>query len=229
MSRHFCLPLLVAGLLVAVALSLRTEAFELPEGTTVLAATEGLRWQRGNMHTHSHWSDGDDYLESIANWYQKAGYQFLVFTDHNVLADKDRWVDVAKTKGKQKAFDKLKQQFPDWVEERMVDGKHEVRLRRFDEVGARLNRAGEFLLIQGEEVSDSFDKRPIHMNASNVKELLIPARGDQRSRGDAEQRRCGGGPAGADRPADDHSPESSELRLRGDRRGSSPCDRREVL
>lgn len=177
MSRQFCLPLLVAGLLVAVALSLRTEAFELPEGTTVLAATDGLQWQRGNMHTHSHWSDGDDYLESIANWYQKAGYQFLVFTDHNVLADKERWVDVAKTKGKQKAFDKLKQQFPDWVEERMVEGKHEVRLRRFDEVSARLNRAGEFLLIQGEEVSDSFNKRPIHMNASNVKELLTPRGG----------------------------------------------------
>ena len=47
MSRHFVLPLLVAGLLVAVALSLQTEAVELAEGTTVLAAAEGLRWQRG--------------------------------------------------------------------------------------------------------------------------------------------------------------------------------------
>ena len=87
MPRSFALPVMVASLLLAVAVSLRTEAFEPPEGKLVLAAADGQKWQRGNMHTHSHWSDGDDYLESIANWYQKAGYQFLVFTDHNVLAD----------------------------------------------------------------------------------------------------------------------------------------------
>lgn len=177
MPRSFALPVMVASLLLAVAVSLRTEAFEPPEGKLVLAAAEGQKWQRGNMHTHSHWSDGDDYLESIANWYQKAGYQFLVFTDHNVLADSERWVNVAKTKGKQRAFDKLKEQFPDWVEERMVDGVHQVRLRRFDEVEAKLNRPGEFLLIQGEEVSDAFEKRPIHMNVSNLKELLTPRGG----------------------------------------------------
>lgn len=177
MPRQFALPLLVAGLLVAVAMSLRTEAFELPEGKCVLAVEEGQKWLRGNMHTHSHWSDGDDYLESIANWYQQAGYQFLVFTDHNVLADKERWVEISKTKGKQRAFDKLKQQFPDWVEERTLDGKHEVRLRRFEEVSAKFNRPGEFLLIQGEEVSDAFEKHPIHMNVSNVKELLTPRGG----------------------------------------------------
>ena len=33
-----------------------------PVGTT-LASDGKLRWYRGNLHTHSMWSDGDDYLE----------------------------------------------------------------------------------------------------------------------------------------------------------------------
>ena len=69
--------------------------------TTVLEADNQRHWVRGNMHTHSHWSDGDDYLDMIALWYRKHGYQFLVFTDHNVLADSQRWIDVERSKGGQ--------------------------------------------------------------------------------------------------------------------------------
>lgn len=96
---------------------------------TVLQQTENLRWYKGNMHTHSHWSDGDDYLEMIALWYEQHGYQFLVFTDHNTLADQERWIEVEKSKGGKKAYDKLIKQYPDWVESRTVDGKLQVRLR----------------------------------------------------------------------------------------------------
>src|SRR6185436_16587074 len=78
-----------------------------------------------------------------------------------------------------KAFDKLKQKFPDgWVEERKTEDKLETRLKTFREVADRFNEPGKFLLIQGEEVSDSFQKFPIHMNANNVKELVIPRHGD---------------------------------------------------
>lgn len=143
-----------------------------------LAATGDLRWFRGNMHTHSHWSDGDDYLESIGLWYREHGYQFLVFTDHNVLQTVERWADVEKAKGGRRAYEKLKANFPDWVEERTTDGRLEVRLRRFDEVYDKLAAAGEFLPIQGEEVSDRFGQLPIHLNASHVKELIEPRGGN---------------------------------------------------
>jgi hypothetical protein len=142
--------------------------------TVVLQESPQARWYRGNLHTHSHWSDGNDYLEMIALWYRDHGYQFLTFTDHNVLPTTERWVDVDKSKGKRIAYDKLKQQFPDWIEERETNGKLEVRLRRFDEVAAKLNIPGEFLLIQGEEISDRFEKLPIHLNAGNVKEMIPP-------------------------------------------------------
>ena len=143
----------------------------------VLAAGDGLSWYRGNMHTHSHWSDGDDYLESIALWYRDQGYQFLVFTDHNVMADHERWVAVDKTKGGRTAYDKLKRNFPDWVDERGEGPELEVRLRQFTEVAERFNDPGEYLLIQGEEISDQAEGKPVHLNASNLQQLIEPQGG----------------------------------------------------
>lgn len=144
----------------------------------VLEARGELQWRRGNMHTHSHWSDGDDYLEMIASWYRDHGYQFLVFTDHNVLADHERWIVVEKSKGGRKAFDKLKAKFPELVEQRTnAEGELEVRLRTFHEVANQWNEPGQFLLIQGEEISDKFEEAPIHLNASNLVELIPPMRG----------------------------------------------------
>ena len=147
--------------------------------TTVLEADGQRQWYRGNMHTHSHWSDGDGYLDMIALWYREHSYQFLVFTDHNVLADTQRWIDVEQSKGGRHAFDELKSRFPDHVEERTSEsGALEVRLNTFREVAARMNEAGSFLLIQGEEISDEFDKWPIHLNVSNVQQVIPPMRGD---------------------------------------------------
>jgi ABC-type glycerol-3-phosphate transport system substrate-binding protein len=36
------------------------------------AADSALRWFKGNLHTHSLWSDGDDYPEMIADWFKRA-------------------------------------------------------------------------------------------------------------------------------------------------------------
>src|SRR5207248_5112732 len=35
----------------------------------VLAAEGTLRWFKGNVHTHTLWSDGDDYPEMVALWF----------------------------------------------------------------------------------------------------------------------------------------------------------------
>ena len=31
-------------------------------------------WQKGNLHTHSFWSDGDDFPEMIIQWYKDNNY-----------------------------------------------------------------------------------------------------------------------------------------------------------
>jgi hypothetical protein len=145
----------------------------------VLEVNADKQWYRGNLHTHSLWSDGDNYLEMIADWYKTHDYDFLCFTDHNILAtNKDRWVDIAKKNTGSDALKKLKERFPDWTEERTVDGRTEVRLKTFLEVSAKLAVPGEFLLIQGEEITDRFGRFPIHMNASNIQSAIPPLHGE---------------------------------------------------
>jgi hypothetical protein len=48
------------------------------------------RWLKGNTHTHTLESDGDSSPDTVAAWYKKHGYNFLVISDHNV------WVDPAR-------------------------------------------------------------------------------------------------------------------------------------
>ena len=182
--RSLGLGLIVASIIVAATRLSRPVEPEAIAAETLQAAGP-LKWHRGNMHTHSHWSDGDDYLEMIALWYREHSYDFLVFTDHNTLADKERWVGIETSKGGRKAFDKLKAKFPGgWVEERMKVNKttkmvqQEVRLKRFDEVFAKLAEQDKFLLIQGEEISDKFGKLPIHLNAHNIRDALPPLGGE---------------------------------------------------
>ena len=57
-----------------------------------LKAGEGLRWWKGNTHTHTLWSDGDAAPEFVVNWYKEHGYDFLALTDHNIMATIDRWI-----------------------------------------------------------------------------------------------------------------------------------------
>lgn len=183
-SRRFTLALgLTAGLIgIALWSSNSDESapiVALTQPQRILAADAENRWYRGNLHTHSLWSDGDDYIEMIALWYREHGYDFLCYTDHNVLQRAERWIDVEKSAGKRNAYDKLKLRFPEnWVEERTTNGKLEVRLKTFDQVVNRLAEPGKFLLIQGEEISDKFQKKPVHMNATNVQEAIPPHGGD---------------------------------------------------
>ena len=36
------------------------------------APVNETKWHKGNLHTHSLWSDGDDYPEMIADWYKRS-------------------------------------------------------------------------------------------------------------------------------------------------------------
>ena len=49
------------------------------------------RWYRGNVHTHTLWSDGDSAPEAVVDWYAAHGYDFLVISDHNILPEGEFW------------------------------------------------------------------------------------------------------------------------------------------
>ena len=140
---------------------------------------EGPRYWKGNLHTHSLWSDGDDFPEMIADWYKRHDYHFLALTDHNVLSDGERWVD-ADPKGKAGlALPKYQTRFGDhWVEHREHEGKVQVRLKPLAEFRSALEVPGHFLLIPGEEISHRYAKAPIHINAINLRDAIRPADGD---------------------------------------------------
>ena len=50
------------------------------------AGNSSERWFKGNTHTHTLWSDGNDFPETAADWYKSKGYDFLVLSDHNVCS-----------------------------------------------------------------------------------------------------------------------------------------------
>src|SRR5680860_273227 len=37
-------------------------------------------WYKGNLHTHSYWSDGDEFPEVIMEWYKSNGYNSVSYT-----------------------------------------------------------------------------------------------------------------------------------------------------
>ncbi len=129
-------------------------------------------WYKGNLHTHSLWSDGDDFPERITAWYRDHGYQFLAISDHNTLQSGDKWVKAAdlKKKGALPAARAYLKDFPDIAKSRgdLSGETFEVRLTPFEEYRPKMDRPGQFLLIPSEEISDKFEKKPIHMNATNL-------------------------------------------------------------
>src|SRR5438132_1176146 len=97
--RSLLLALLTLGVLSSAAAwqASRTDPGQ-PLERLPLLRQDGPRWWKGNLHTHSFWSDGDDFPEMIADWYKRHGYQFLSLTDHNVLSEGERWIDVVAGK-----------------------------------------------------------------------------------------------------------------------------------
>lgn len=145
-----------------------------------LAEQPELRWWKGNLHTHSLWSDGDQFPEMIGDWYRERGYNFLALTDHNVLSDGIRWMPAKQifARSDEGIIDRYRERFGDaWVETRGEGDDLEVRLKPLNEFRALLERSGEFILIAAEEISDRSEGKPVHLNATNLAEVIPPAGG----------------------------------------------------
>ncbi len=153
----------------------------------------GVRWWRGNLHTHSLWSDGNDFPEMITKWYVDHGYHFLALTDHNVLSQGERWMDLAaiEQRAGKTALEKYIAEFGDqWVESRekptparqtepsvTAESAKQIRLRGLDEFRGKYEATDTFLLITAEEISDRAQGVPVHMNAMNLQEVISPLGG----------------------------------------------------
>lgn len=140
-----------------------------------------VTWYKGNTHTHSLWSDGNEFPDMIAQWYAEQGYDFLVLSDHNILSRGEKWMKLSEIVKRRNpnALAHYKEHFgAEWVQTRGEGASLEVRLRTLEEVRQRFEKPGEFVMIEGEEITDAWGKLPVHINAVNLTEAIQPQRGD---------------------------------------------------
>jgi hypothetical protein len=152
---------------------------------STLAPAEEPRYYKGNTHTHSLWSDGNDFPEMITQWYVDRGYHFLALSDHNTLHEGEKWMSEETILKRKKALGpspiaKYRNAMgDDWVVGRLdAQGKPEIRLRQLEEYRGKFEKPGSFLLLPAEEISAKYNGAPIHMNAINLAEAFQPLAGD---------------------------------------------------
>ena len=106
-----CLSPLTRAAALALTLSILELGAQEPSG----------QWFKGNTHTHSLWSDGNDFPEMICSWYRDQGYHFLVLSDHNTLQRGEKWMSEAAIEKRRGALgprvaDKCRARFgEDWL------------------------------------------------------------------------------------------------------------------
>ncbi len=174
---RFLSAIAVTFALITAAIALQQPPTKTDSPTEPLPTVKlGPKYWKGNLHTHSLWSDGDDFPEMIADWYRRNGYDFLGLSDHNILSDGEKWIEV--TKAREVAVKKYQQRFGStWVEQRVEKEKPQVRLKPLAEFRSHLEEAGRFLLIPSEEITHKFGKNPVHMNGINVRDVIQPING----------------------------------------------------
>ena len=139
------------------------------------------RWWKGNLHTHSFWSDGNDFPEMIVSWYAENGYNFLTLSDHNILSVGDKWITIPKgNEIIENAYQRYLAKFGlGWVEtEEDIESGPKVRLKPLNEFRSLFESPGKFLLMQGEEITARFVNIPVHLNATNLYNLIVPRSGE---------------------------------------------------
>ena len=142
-------------------------------GMVCRASAAEARWWKGNLHTHSLWSDGDDFPESIADWYKEHGYHFLALSDHNRMLEGEQWVTESTKHHFPEALEKNQRRFgADWLMRRYHHGTNQYRLKTLAEFRGLLEEPGRFLMIPSEEITSGHLSFPVHINATNLRKKI---------------------------------------------------------
>lgn len=163
-------------LVSALLLPVKGLSQDIPENDTT--EEQSKKWYKGNLHTHSYWSNGDDYPEMVLDWYKSRNYNFLALSEHDVLSEGEKWVKVKKGTSEALVFLEYADLFgKDWVEFVDQDSLYKVKLKPYRNYRIRLDEPGEFLVLQSEEIHDEYKVRPVHINATNIRKVIKPQGG----------------------------------------------------
>ncbi len=137
-------------------------------------------WIKGNMHTHTFWSDGDEFPEIVVKWYKENGYDFLALTDHNVVLEGERWRNFPEDHA---ALHKYLESYGDeWVDmhsHEEEEGVKKVRLKTLEEFRSMYEEPGKFLLIMGNEISNP---HAVHLLAFHQDRIIPAIKGNEDER-----------------------------------------------
>jgi hypothetical protein len=113
----------------------------------------------------------------IMDWYKTHDYDFIALSDHNILASGDKWIKVTRSKMYEDGFQKYLDKFgKDWVTYKTDSGRTSVKLKTYAEYKP-LFEDRDFLIIRSEEITDKFQGKHIHMNVTNIQQLIPPQGG----------------------------------------------------
>lgn len=149
-----------------------------PQG---IESTEPLapRWWRGNLHTHSFWSDGDGFAELALRDYRDAGYHFVALTEHDNVAS-----HTASRTLQQIADRSCGQAYADYAE-RWGDPKLDlgaptgaVELTPIAEIAKELDEEQRFLVLRGEEISAAAAGLRVHVTTVLPNAVVRPVFAD---------------------------------------------------
>lgn len=138
-----------------------------------------IPWQKGNLHTHTYWSDGDGFPEMVLEWYKSHDYQFIALSEHNIIANTEKWKKIPKSMIYEQAFEDYLQKYgEDWVEYKKDSTGISVKLKTESEYKPLFEEEGKFAIITAQEITDGYGGKPLHMNATNIQELIQPRHGN---------------------------------------------------
>lgn len=146
------------------------------------ASSVTQRWYKGMLHCHCYWSDGRAFPEQAAKAYYDAGYHFYCMSDHNRLGkNPNYWRKVCESEGNwpknvhRPIFESYRKTFPD-AEIREKGGQTQVRIKTFDEVKAKFDQPGRFLVLPDMEITRiDAGNHHVHMNYINLNKGLATA------------------------------------------------------
>ncbi|GGK34078.1 hypothetical protein GCM10007962_30650 [Yeosuana aromativorans] len=137
------------------------------------------KWFKGNLHTHSYWSDGDEFPEMIMDWYKTNNYHFVVLSDHNTLAEGEKWKRILNDTIYRKAFKNYLNKYnrdSSVVYKKNLDTLF-VKLKTFEEYKPLFEEKDRFIMLPSEEISNVYKNKPYHVNAINIQKRINPQKG----------------------------------------------------
>lgn len=137
------------------------------------------KWYKGNLHTHSYWSDGDEFPEIIMEWYKNEGYDFVALSDHNIIAEGEKWKKIREDSLYQDAFRNYLEKYgEEWVNYRKDSAGLHVQLKTLEEFRPLFEENEKFMIFKAEEVTAYLEGKAVHMGAINVQEVIEPREGN---------------------------------------------------